>query len=184
MRHFLTLACVLVCFCVCGTLSAQAPKKKPAQSAPAAKKHHATPVKHKPATKPRNNRAKAVAKDNSQVNAKKQIAKMAVVKDTVIVDETAGTVLVTPGPHHEPQAVSDAQLRQAQRLLLTLPATLEKLQQAHALLLRANWNYDGHRARAQEAVEYAISEFPTDPDEAAIHIKKAARELDIALQVN
>ena len=89
MRHFLTLACVLVCFCVCGTLSAQAPKKKPARSAPAAKKHHATPVKHKPATKPRNNRAKAVAKDNSQVNAKKQIAKMAVVKDTVIVDETS-----------------------------------------------------------------------------------------------
>ena len=65
-----------------------------------------------------------------------------------------------------------------------MATALEKLQQAHALLLRANWNYDGHRARAQEAVEYAISELPTDPDEAAVHIKKATRELDIALQVN
>ena len=39
-------------------------------------------------------------------------------------------------------------------------------------------------ARAQQEVEYAISELPTDQDEAAVHIKKATRELDVALQVN
>ena len=112
------------------------------------------------------------------------IAERSAARSADIVDETAGAVLVTPGHHHEPQAVSDAQLREAQRLLLMPPTTLERLQQAHALLLRANWNYDGHRARAQQETEYAISELSADPDEAAVHIRKAARELDIALQVN
>ncbi len=186
MRQIIAFVSVLtIAFLTCGTLQADAAPQPPQKHHQAGKKKSPKPKSHnKSSGKLHNDKAKAIAKDRSKDNPIKQIVKPAVVKKTVVVDETAGTLLVTPGHHHEPQAVSDAQLQQAQRLLLTLPTTLEKLQQAHALLLRGNWNYDGHRARAQEAVEYAISELPTDPDEAAVHIKKAARELDIALRVN
>ncbi len=45
MRHFLTVSCAIVCFCVCGALWAQGPGKKTAPSAPATKKHPAQPTK-------------------------------------------------------------------------------------------------------------------------------------------
>ena len=44
MRHFLTVSCVIVCFCACGDLWANGPRKKAPRSA-AAKKQPAKPAK-------------------------------------------------------------------------------------------------------------------------------------------
>ena len=148
-RITLLVSILLCCFLTCGALQADGAAPKPPQKHHQVGKKKPKPYKASSAGKKKPNphsKEKAAAKGAAQNNPKKQVAKATIEKDTVIVDEVGGAVIATPGRHHEPQAVSDAQLRQAQRLLLTPPPTLEKLQQARALLVRANWTYDGHRS--------------------------------------
>jgi organic radical activating enzyme len=82
----------------------------------------------------------------------------------------------------EPQAISDAQLHQAQQLL-SAPLTLAKLQAAHKLLSEANHDYDGHRKMAAEEIENAIKHFSSNPGKASQHIKEANKEMGTALLI-
>ena len=52
------------------------------------------------------------------------------------------------------------------------------------MLEKANHNYDGHRVKAIQQIEYAIAALPTDSAETVVHVKKAVRQLNIALEVN
>ncbi|MFZ1936330.1 MAG: hypothetical protein WCB27_00500 [Thermoguttaceae bacterium] len=181
-RITLFVSALLFCFLTCGTLAADAATPKP----PPPKHHHAGKKKPKPAKPnvphPHNDQGKAKAKDNSQQHSKAQAAKERAVTSTTHGGKTAGTSVV--GAHHEPQALSDAQLRQARQLLLTAPAMIERLREARALLEKANHNYDGHRVKAIQQIEYAIAALPTDSAETVVHVKKAVRQLNIALEVN
>jgi hypothetical protein len=82
--------------------------------------------------------------------------------------------------HREPQAKSDAQLRQAQGLLKGTPS-LAQLKEAKKLLECADHDYDGHRAAAVKAIDKAIAEYGKEG--AAGRVREAIGELGIALGV-
>jgi hypothetical protein len=171
----------LFCFLACGTPATDAATPKP----PPPKHHHAGKKKPKPVKPsvphPHGNKGKVKAKDNGRQHSKAQAAKEPAATSRTHGGKTAGTLAV--GAHREPQAISDAQLRQAQQFLLVPATTLQRLRGARTLLEKANHNYDGHRVKAIQQIEYAIASLPTNSVETAVHAKQAAHELDIALRV-
>ena len=82
--------------------------------------------------------------------------------------------------HREPQAKSDAQLRQAQGLLKGTPS-LAQLKEAKKLLECADHDYDGHRAAAVKAIDKAIAGYRKVG--VAGRVREASGELGIALGV-
>ncbi len=82
--------------------------------------------------------------------------------------------------HREPQAKSDAQLRQAQGMLKGNPS-LAQLKAAKKLLEGADHDYDGHRAAAVKAIDKAIAAYGKPG--VAGRVREASGELGIALGV-
>jgi hypothetical protein len=157
MRRSVVLGCGVVLFFFCsGVLyAADASDAKGTKPAPSAPKH----------LKKQNPNQKTVP-GKKAVNAKPKTDKLIAV--------SAGT--------HEPQSVSDAQLRRARQLLMG-PLSPDALKAAHRLLVKANHDYEGHRASAQTRVEKAIQQYASAPQKAANHARKAIGEIDTALSI-
>jgi cytoskeletal protein RodZ len=185
MRRIVVVVCAAVLFCFgFGLLQAaekpnETPKPAPAKTAKTKhpKKH---PAKKKASTTTKDNDTKKPdAAKEAKPAAATETAKEKTTnnKNTAAVTPVAGTVGM-----HEPQAVSDGQLRRAQ-LLLAGPPSLASLKTAHKLLAEANHDYKGHRQAAADETKRAIAKFASAPKKAAAHIKRAINEIGTALSI-